>query len=711
MISSCFVPSPRLLAIDSPREISYSGHNVVKSNVVNPFAAPSSARSTITSTAHHGTPFSEVETYPTPWAEIADTLPHGLVILNRRQELSHENAFCKKLAGYSIVDKGGFQEWLASLCPDPAYLERMTALWQERIWRNQLPLTLTLKVGDGRLRELEFRSSLLEDGGIVIMIEDATELHRLEKIERSDKSIFQTLFLRIPFAVIRTNPDQLVIDANPSFLTLTGSSLSDLRRKKLGDLIPSAALQSLDRPPELAESGDALECETTLQATDGSKVVRVLALSIRFGVGETPLSHLYFFVPEDKTRDMESQIASLRMRLGTLSGKAQALLQVIPDLILLIDSEGVIIDCAPPSKSWEEISPDTTWQGRTITDAWPALAALLERCREKVVSGNRIITADIRGRGKNEFEIAVTLTLCGEDQILVLARNQSQLRSLRETDSWQGPAFLRSPMPTLHLDAEGYVSHSNSAAASLFDADRQGILGRKFSETTLPGGTVAEFIALEESGKPTGSLAFLRPLNRTPEPPKVIEIHGLHHFRNQLQLLTSLFSLEPQGAEARDAFLKWQIRLRSLAQACPAASSDSLRICAMLRNLADDICSLLSRGPGRRCVIVSGDEDAAISLRIATPFGLLMGELIHLVLSEKKFAPGPDLFLDLHPDLDEGFRLKVRLGTDREFAFSDRHAEIETLQLLVEQIHGSLEVVDPARPSQEWELVVPGRKR
>src|SRR5690606_16707810 len=70
-----------------------------------------------------------------------------------------------------------------------------------------------------------------------------------------------------------------------------------------------------------------------------------------------------------------------------------------------------------------------------------------------------------------------------------------------------------------------------------------------------------------------------------------------HYFRNQLQLVTSLFGIEPQGAAARDAFLRWQIRLRSMALACPHDQSDTVLVFPLLRSLADDICSLIGRGP------------------------------------------------------------------------------------------------------------------
>ena len=62
-------------------------------------------------------------------------------------------------------------------------------------------------------------------------------------------------------------------------------------------------------------------------------------------------------------------------------------------------------------------------------------------------------------------------------------------------------------------------------------------------------------------------------------------------------------------------------------------------------------------------------------------------------------------------DFAGGFSLSIRPGAQRTFVFTDRDSEIETLEILTEQIQGRLEPVDPANPSREWILVVPGPNR
>jgi hypothetical protein len=115
----------------------------------------------------------------------------------------------------------------------------------------------------------------------------------------------------------------------------------------------------------------------------------------------------------------------------------------------------------------------------------------------------------------------------------------------------------------------------------------------------------------------------------------------------------------------------------------------------------------VGRGPGRREVIITGSEELTIDGQTAISFSLLIGEIMRLVLANRQPGPGPELYLNLRAELDSGFQLTVRPGTNRNFVFTDRTSEVETLELLTEQIQGRLEVTDPDNPAREWILIVP----
>lgn len=732
MSSPPTVPLSCLSAPDPAREAPSSGFREPTSHTPNVFAAPISDGDGV---SHHPAPvFAAGVTKPKlDWPALLDELPHGLIILGPKQELRHENAACRQMTGFGIAEQGGIEGWLSALCPDPGHFEKVINSWREHIWRTQLTRTFTLRTADQKPKEIEFRSSLLRDGGITVTLEDMTETRRREDSLRHGKLKFRALFTHTRSGTVLVDRTGRIIDANPSFIRLCGIPLKELRLSTLRSLLHPDEAEAL-----------AAEEEALLQSGSDHGVPGILARDVwlrtrvpkpghgedspggeaRFrltycpvGEGaEPPTMGIYLF----ENAGSESEVDRVRSRLNALSKKAQALLNAVPDLILLIGADGTIVDLAPPPKRWIELSPDERWRGLPAAEAWPALGSLLSRCHETWAADGRTLHAEVRGSGGEAYEFSVTLSPCGDGQVLGVVRNLSDRRAAREREAWQSAAFARAPLPILRLDTHGNIVDANVAAAGFLGAGADP--GLSFSKESLPEGTTADFLALEQEGKSRGALVFLqtaiknaarKPIDDETKAPLPEAASSLsrerrqHGFRNQLQLVTSLFSLEPQGPEAREAFVKWQVRLRSVALACPYDDVGTIWVPALIRDLADEVCSLLGRGPGRREVIVTGEESLTLDRQTATPFSLLIGELMRLVLASRQPGPGPELHVHLAGHLDGGFSLKVRPGANRRFIFTDRDSEIETLVLLTEQIQGRLEPTDAGNPAKEWVLVVP----
>jgi PAS domain S-box-containing protein len=729
---------------------------------------------TAAGTAHHQAPIfsAPAPVSPPEWRAILDQLPYGLIVLGPGQELRHENATCRQLLGYGVGERGGVEGWLAAVCPDRNHREKVINSWREHIWRNQLTRTFTLKTAGQKLKEIEFRSSLLRDGGITLTIEDVTETRRTEETLRHGKLKFRALFSHTETGTVLVDRTGRIIDANPAFLALAGILLKDLRLSSLAELLHpneaaelSGAEDTLSRIPPDHGAAKVVTRDVWLRTSTAEKRTRVTYCPVGEGP-ERPTMAIYLFTALDAVSANERLTARLRV----VSAKAQALLHAVPDLILLIEPDGSVADFAPPPKPWSELTPDDSWRGQPATTVWPVFGSLLRQCQDQVTTRGKTIHADIRGPEDDRFEFAVTLSPCGDGQILAVIRNHTATRALRERDLWQSASFTHCPLPIVMLDNHGIVSGANLAASDYLGLGGAELTGQDFADfcdggeeslreaitcaasgmgrwtshrpMRTAGGealrTMADFLALEQDGKPRGSLVFLErrpevaepevlpPIAEVPAPAPAPEVgpapatatafpgnneRRQHGFRNQLQLVTSLFSLEPQGAAARDAFLRWQIRLRSMAQACPYGQSDNVWVFPLLRSLADEVCSLIGRGPGRREVIITGSEDLTLEVQTATPFSLLIGELMRLVLATRQAGPGPELYINLRTHAGGGFQLTMRPGTYRQFVFTDRDTELEILELLTEQIQGRLEATDQENPGREWVLIVPPLNR
>ncbi|MEX2579508.1 MAG: PAS domain-containing protein [Verrucomicrobiales bacterium] len=571
------------------------------------------------SAAHHSTPAVPAKD-SIHWETVVDRLPFGLVVLNPQQEVLHENATCCQLLGFGIRDRGGIEPWLTSLCPDQEHREKVIASWREHVWRNQLTRTFTLKGADQKVREIEFRSSLQEDGGMTLVVQDVTPIRRAEETMRHGKLKFRAIFSNSETGTILVDRTGRIIDANAAFQKQVGVSLNKLRLTPLSDLLPPGDGDEVARSEEelfgkeSLRPDETISREVSLRTPSGERRTRLTLCPIGDANGR-PTMGIYLF---NNGEDRDS-IEELSARLRAVARRAQALLDVVPDLILLIDPDLTVSDLSPPPKSWGKMQPAENWKGQAVERIWPVLGGLLKNTSKQVLEERKTVHADLRSSGR---EFQVTVAGCGEEQIIAVVRQKEAVVETR---------------PASSLDAE----------------------------------------------------------------------RGQHRFRNQLQLVTSLFSLEPQDDAARDAFLRWQIRLRSLARASADSAGQATAVVPLLRSIADEVCSLVGCGPGRREVVVTGSDEATVGMEKATAFSLLAGEVMRLVVCEKEPGSGPQLFLDLGAADDGGFRMNARTGPKARFAFSGRAGETEILEVLTKQIQGRLEVPAGVDPRDEWVLVVP----
>lgn len=661
--------------------------------------------------SHHPAPVFRQDRAKAEWIAALDALPYGFVLLGPQQELRHENATCRQLLGYGIAEKGGIEGWLSALCPDAEHRDKVITSWREQIWRTQLTRIFTLRTAEQVPKEIEFRSSLLRDGGITLTIEDVTESQRTGETLRHGKLKFRALFTHTRTGTVLVDRTGRIIDANPAFVAMTGRTLRQLRLTTVMDLIhPDDAASLAEAEDQTLGAGNTPASRRVRLMREGGEAFVDLSIC-PVGEGEGPPAMAVYLFETVETAPEPEKPASGPVdasRLRMVTQKARALLRAMPDLILLIDAEGRILDFSPPPKPWPELEADDSWRGKIVGEAWPVLGQLWQRCQQQLSEEGPVIHADLRGQEDEACEFHVTLSPAGEGQVLVAIRNHSLLRVLRERDLWQSAAIAHAPVPILRVNPRGGIVDSNLAAQAAVGSNSP--VGRGLQEIVdeyCVAGTVAEVFSLEQDGRSRGSVVFLQ--SEEGQAPTVRtggDERRQHDFRNQLQLVTSLFSLEPQSAAAREAFLKWQIRLRAIALASPVDDRSSLGLAYLLRGLADEVCSLLGRGPGRREVIVTGDDSLRIDFAIATPFTLLIAELMRLVLATRQHGPGAELYIHLAGHA-EGFQISVRPGRNRSFIFTDREAEVETLELLTEQIRAHLEPTDPEQAGSEWILVIP----
>lgn len=689
--------------------------------------------------SHHNTPpLGAPESLD--WTSIVEDLPFGLVVLGPEQEIRHENHFCRALMGCGISETGGIEPWLAELCPDQQHREKVINSWREHIWRNQLTRTFTLKGTDQKVREIEFRSSLLEDGGITLTIQDVTERLRTEDSLRHGKSKFRAIFTHSESGTVLVDTTGRVIDANQAFLKLVGIPLSELRLSTLSDLLHPRDVEEFGEQAPQPNVAGSVSREVWLRTRESELRARLTYCPIGDST-EQPALGIYIFT-ETSAQEREQLEEQMRM----ISVKAQALLNSVPDLIVLLDQDDTVVDFAPPQEEWEDLKPSNAWSGKPVSEVFPELGEIVSRTQRQLRQEGKTIHADIRSGDHGNQRFASTVSPCGGGQLLAVVREKAPVVPEEPEQPWKAVAFDRSSQTFLATDASFRIIDANEAASRLFEREPGELIGHKLPELFSEdlddnkafrkrleavlrlddawssresiklhnGETISalcDFVSVPlEDGAP-GLLVSVAEIQKAEAHKSYDPVLGReaeqHHFRNQIQLVTSLFSLEPQGAAARDAFLKWQVRLRALANAQPYGNATEVWIVSLLQNLADEVCGLTGLGSGRKEIIITGLDNVAVHLASAPPLSILAAELMRLVVGTRQMGQGPSLICDVKELPSEEIAIRFRPGTGRRFLFTDEDAEMEILQVLAEQLRGRLLTEGGPNTATGWEIIIP----
>lgn len=688
----------------------------------NVFAVPVALSATDPQVAHHEAPVEVKELAPAQgdldWAAIADQFPFGLIVLGPGQELRHENEVCEKMLGTTVRECGGIEAWITSLCPDEDHCEKVIASFREHVWRNQLTRTFSLKSEQGKLREIEFRSSLHRDGGITIVLQDVTDSLRAQETQRHGKLKFRALFGATEQGAVLVDRTGRIIDANGAFLDLVSLPLREIRRSDFSELLH----------PEDAE--DLAAAESDFLASKDQKSPPRLEVRVRGGEGEkkTPMSfHPIGEVPGDPSMSLYltgsasgEKEAMLKERLQLVARKAKSLLDAVPDLIFLIDGDLTVADFAPPPQAWKELDILDSWRGQAVAAIWPALGELMAAPRCELIRAGKVVHADLQSENNGLVEFAVTLSSAGDDQILAVVRNQSSLRQTKNEKEQLSRAFDQIGSPAVIVDGSGTILEANAGIRSLANDTENKLVGAPLTalldETScmlvaqhLPTGhdagksaalaatlrqqggstiqTNLEVCSLSKPEEPVTFALFIR------EAPAALPASGgiateqaQHQFRNQLQMVTSLFGVEAKESIEDDNFIKWQLRLRSLACALPGG--DETPLSHLIRQVSDEAARLMMLGPLERLIFLDGPDSLGISAAKSTPMALLIGELIRHSVNNRKPGMQPRLHFSFEPIEDQSIILEFQAENLRPSRFPEEATE--SINLLTSQLGGKV---------------------
>jgi len=431
----------------------------------------------------------------------------GVVVFDAEEEVVYANQRHTDLLGISVVEAGGISAWLAAACPDESYAKKIRNQWRRHIWQKQLTRTFTLKARNEKLREIEFRPRLLADGGLLVMLSDVTEVCRNRDALAVVQAKFSAVFQHMPGGVAMLDRTGRFFDVNPALERMMKCSRLDLLRMTIDECLVESEVQKL-------RSLEKVTAERDLAAETPKEILRLLAkdgtqLHVEFSVSPAQESPVGGFLRTYFLRDVSDEVA-LRDRLRVSQEQNRALLEVIPDAVILLDRHGHIEDLALPPAGPLSGDP-AAWVGRDLAEVLPGFGGSdflsvgevirsgearefsFSQERPEGDAGHASVFSDQIGPMR-ELHFDVRLVRCGSDHAVAIVRDttlpvEGDLALRREAlvgEHLQDAVIVCSP--------RGRIEDWNRSAQRVFGYRRHEILGCGLSKLYSMGDP-AEFNA------------------------------------------------------------------------------------------------------------------------------------------------------------------------------------------------------------------------
>ncbi|MEM6910954.1 MAG: PAS domain S-box protein [Verrucomicrobiota bacterium] len=630
--------------------------------------------------------------------QIADHMPFGVAVLDHEGAILYANPQHRGILGHELEIGREFEEWLVAACPNPEGETALLELWRIDCWRKQITRVFSLVTSEGLLKEIEIRPRLHHSGALVLVMTDVTESRHNEEGLRASEAKFRAIFKDAGVGIALVDENQEVLDANHALTRMLGFERRDLCHMGIEDWVAASDLPKLRALRENGINGSS-ETELRLVHRDGFPVWTRSSMSLVYdGEGQLQLRAFFF-------NDI-SAAKSAQADLRTSQEQNLALLEAIPDLILLVNRTGKIEDLILPNEF--SLDLDEGAVGQSLGTVLPEAAPHLEHVEAKLLgeSGfNHSFEFERQHFDGTQLSYDGRLSACGQDSYVLVIRDITGTRQSLEAIRRQALTFANISDAVVLTNLKGRIIDLNPSAERFFGYSRKEVLGKGlyrlyspeaprefnrklssamhqqgFFEGQIPfarkdgkvGRGEVRFVPLEEPGQPARGLLAINRLTRAEVAPVESsgsvaggESSGLlrsvhHRVKNNLQIIASLLNLQIVGMdnrEAKEALRASQNRVTTIAFIHQQLHKGEDLTEVSLAKFLDLLAPHLFHGYHREDLQVKLEKRVEDSFRVsieqAIPLALILNELLTNALLHA-FANRPTGEIEVGAQVDRG---------------------------------------------------------
>jgi len=264
----------------------------------------------------------------------------------------------------------------------------------------------------------------------IVMLMDITELKQKELKLRESEKQFHMLFENAAEAIYFFDPQsKQVLEANPSFFTYLGYKPEEISNLRIYDFIAHDKKSIDEHIQSILDSGTIVVGERKWRRKDGTLI------DVLVSAGKVPRKGktVIFTIATDIT-----QLKNMERALQDAVTRLKAILEATPDLLFIINRDGVILDYYAVRKENLYTQP-IEFLNKKVTEVLPSdVAERVMKAVQEVFSTGEMaefeLSLKVRGEVRHREARIVKLN---ENEVLAVVRDVTQLkkteRKLRET--------------------------------------------------------------------------------------------------------------------------------------------------------------------------------------------------------------------------------------------------------------------------------------
>jgi PAS domain S-box-containing protein len=278
---------------------------------------------------------------------------------------------------------------------------------------------------DGTTYPAEMNAALLKDAdgtptAFIAVIRDISERKEAE-------AEYQRLFNSVPVGLFRTTPEGEILDANIALVSMLGYTQKEelLKRKASEFYVDPKARKSWEE--HVTKEEVVRRVETQFRRADG-KIIWI-ALNARGIPDSSGKVQFYEGTIEDITERKQAE-----MELKESEAKKAALLEAIPDLTFICDSDGRILSYKALSDS-DLYLPANEFLGKTAREVLPEeVAAKIEKHISIALKTKELQCFEYQLPVQNQMrEWEARMVVSGEAEVFVLVRDITERKQAEQT--------------------------------------------------------------------------------------------------------------------------------------------------------------------------------------------------------------------------------------------------------------------------------------